>query len=1704
MWLTFTPSSRNYSKRGTMKRFLLAFLALLLIASGAKAQGTLYNSDVRSTRGPVVPGATITVCTSAATGIPCTPTAPIFSNSTLVTPIPNSQLIADGNGNFQFYAAAGSYILTVTGQGLPGRSFPIVLACVPNSPSPCGSGGGSPAAPQFVYQINNPLNTFGPGILTQDAAGTTVSNAGALLNRGPAPAVDVTAFGARAVLNGVGPSGTATCTAGAGPVTCTLNANYTGVVGDGVVIYGAGATNSMSTPSAPTVTTVVQSGPDANFDVVAGVAGSTTYQYEIAAIDNAGGITAVSSATQITTGQATLGAITTNVSTLARANNTDTLVSSAANLAASGGAIYVQNSTDATFDGLKVVNSITNGTTLTYLDGNDTRAGASTSATGGTITTYQGNKVVWTAVTGAYQYLIYCNRNGGGFALCGISRPGELQWVDYGATYSAVQALPSYVSTSTPPSSATNDYLATTITAIGSSAFTVAGSVGNSVSGATFKFDDGPTLVNAYNAVSSGTTQIGALRFPATSSPFNTYPINSHTILPNTASALTVLQNAPITLNETLEVKSTVNWSGEQGGSGGICSQFSPNCGQQILVKTAYPGINAVPGSVYKFINLSYPANGIGMTVSVISNTFGFEIDNSTFQSGSVDYLGTAVVLFGVARAKFNTDFILVGSGTPNTYGYSIAAGILNKNDVAGAHAPGQADFHTVFMENRGFGISSVPALNNSSTYRFEFMYSQADKTPLVMFGLIGGAGSIFEFDRFLNDTSASNLFMNYNGSAIVTIRNILDNGVEPGAGSPGLVTGKPVTSLIAENTGTFIGQNVNVVRLRGSPQTMTVPVYGSTGKGDKSFSSAVHFPSQDYLYWDLPTPAAPTVTGPSAGGSVPVGTWNYKVTANDAFGGETVLSSASAASCVTTTGNQICTATATALQGAASYNFYRSNGGGYQGVSACQGLTVLACVDNAASGGGHALPTDTAAGLTGISNLGVLTPQVQIVAPVGANISNTATINAASLTANRTINIPDSSGTIVLAGGLDPWIDVSAANVGVVGNGVADDTAAMNTALSLCPTSGCTIFIPAGFNVLVSACLQIPTNKIIHIYAASKGGNGNSEGSEAGFSTKTANCIWQVGNINNGSASWFGARFSNLFFRDTSASNNTALGGVFISDTNNSICDNCSFEDFNRPSVSAPPAPTIAAAGTGTNWFVETTCVNNVGGETVHSAESTLVNAGATLTVTGLTAGNCPSPSTGYRVWASTSASGAETIQSGSSCTLNAAGTGCGLGNNWVGAVSAGSLTLKAVQYDTSSGFGWLQSANSGASGTFQDSSYGHIINPQCRNTQECFILDGGLTTVTGGHLTAPVNYGYLVNNYQAAQLLLNGGGMEVANTTTTRGIIVNSQSSSVIEGFKFEGVTNGNTNVTCAEVNTSRNMFLGDTWIKCGKALIQENAGIGNNTYDIQLQVINLASPLITGLTANDIVYGNTSNGGIGTQIPTLILGQTTGVTQCLQANSGGVVQGTGSACPNGITPRALTGATSTDTVLAADNFSIVEHDQAASASVTETLPTPTTLGNATFNFTYSNHSGSVDTLSPAGGWSVIRNTAASASTAVMRPEEFCRATIDPFHATTWDLDCTHFKFKGTIALGTSAIASGTCTSAFTLAAPGVQTTDVVTASFNVDPTATTGWAANTNGSLFLYGYPTSAQANVKVCNNTASSITPGANLTINVAVQ
>lgn len=124
-----------------MKKWIqlsIVVIACLFGGSSAFAQGGFAQGIAwRYTPAGAFPagGATITVCTSGATGTPCTPTVSVYADVGLSIPVTNplpqctvspQTGCIDNLGNFTFYASPGVYTHTVTGNGLsPYGPIPI-------------------------------------------------------------------------------------------------------------------------------------------------------------------------------------------------------------------------------------------------------------------------------------------------------------------------------------------------------------------------------------------------------------------------------------------------------------------------------------------------------------------------------------------------------------------------------------------------------------------------------------------------------------------------------------------------------------------------------------------------------------------------------------------------------------------------------------------------------------------------------------------------------------------------------------------------------------------------------------------------------------------------------------------------------------------------------------------------------------------------------------------------------------------------------------------------------------------------------------------------------------------------------------------------------------------------------------------------------------------------------------------------------------------------------------------------------------------------------------------------------------------------------------------------------------------------------------------------------------------------------------------
>jgi hypothetical protein len=83
-----------------------------------------------------------------------------------------------------------------------------------------------------------------------------------------------------------------------------------------------------------------------------------------------------------------------------------------------------------------------------------------------------------------------------------------------------------------------------------------------------------------------------------------------------------------------------------------------------------------------------------------------------------------------------------------------------------------------------------------------------------------------------------------------------------------------------------------------------------------------------------------------------------------------------------------------------------------------------------------------------------------------------------------------------------------------------------------------------------------------------------------------------------------------------------------------------------------------------------------------------------------------------------------------------------------------------------------------------------------------------------------------------------------------------------------------------------------------------------------------------------------------------------------------------------------------------------------------------------------------------------------------------------------------------SGQTAMPTGALSANTCSaSATTATATGAATTDAFEVNYASDPTGVTGYGAGTNGGITIRAWATSNTINFKLCNETGSSVTPGA---------
>jgi hypothetical protein len=151
-------------------KVLLWLVAICYLPIASFAQGVRYDDVALLDTGRPVQGATVTVCASGSTGTPCTPTTSIFSDSTLSTPITQPGFQSGAQGNFFFYAACGKYDISITGNGITGRTKKDVQL------GPCGTPSAKMPASNITLIGANNGNTVSV-LSSQDVIGPLTGNA---------------------------------------------------------------------------------------------------------------------------------------------------------------------------------------------------------------------------------------------------------------------------------------------------------------------------------------------------------------------------------------------------------------------------------------------------------------------------------------------------------------------------------------------------------------------------------------------------------------------------------------------------------------------------------------------------------------------------------------------------------------------------------------------------------------------------------------------------------------------------------------------------------------------------------------------------------------------------------------------------------------------------------------------------------------------------------------------------------------------------------------------------------------------------------------------------------------------------------------------------------------------------------------------------------------------------------------------------------------------------------------------------------------------------------------------------------------------------------------------------------------------------------------------------------------------------------------
>jgi hypothetical protein len=955
------------------------------VVGPAQGQGSRKDDIVFNTRGVPLAGATVRVCAMPASGQPCTPLALIYSDPGLSQALANPTT-TDGLGNYSFYAAPGKYEIEISGPGITTKQLPnVILPSDPSSPT-FSSISSTGAINAFTLSLTGNLTVNGSTSVVGNLASSTLSlsnqstapgtpgagsvnfytktadkrlyykddtgvevgpiasGSGAQTNtpntftapqnidadfhtKGPNPWYDLSRYGwytsPTYYKNGT------TGTMSAASATLTLSSALDFANGQGLVVLGAGPTPTIATPTTVTAAAV-------------GATGATTYYYCVVDEDYLNGRTACSSAGSVSNAVATIGIQTNTLTGCSRSSGVVTCTTSGAHNFINGSQIEIQNGStgDRGFEGAFTLTSAS-GSTFTFNQYGV--ADATGTVTSGNARVVGMVAVKWQAET-AYtvlKHLIYrCTgascalpANAANYNLVGVAQGQDSYFLDRGYGFLTAY-LDNGDAPQTAPTSTSNGWLATTIVSGGgTTTLTLAASATNAVSGVAVKHDNAPVIKAACAAIPANT---GApiLFAPATPgagaynyAPFSSFFTFSYglpsPITANCPGGTEIDFQSELWLNAPMQLGHNITM---RGGAGG---QLSAGSGYFEAPLTL------VAGYAYPMIYV----NGQGSTNDFLAN---LKISCNGYYQACV-YEDQASNGDGPTDFRYDDVYLVNTNGFSNAY---VAKGGFGRFWTRGIWQTSANDFSSptaaLFSSNCGTGqalVAGLPAIgytNYTSIYggllvdgcgnnpqawnhwTFTELLVEGGYIPAIRVNNSNyGLGSINIYDFTYADivggyaTPAIDLTnVNQNASILVT-------------NAGGATSYQPLFEVSA--SGYYAGIQVN-----GQFFTYLGTNWGNVVYTTASFTDQLNWSTRlqngSHVAYQMALPAAPASAVVSAGGTVPVGTYLYTLTAVDADGNETTVGPGISAT--TTTGNQTVTITAPAAfpPGAVGVNWYRNN----------------------------------------------------------------------------------------------------------------------------------------------------------------------------------------------------------------------------------------------------------------------------------------------------------------------------------------------------------------------------------------------------------------------------------------------------------------------------------------------------------------------------------------------------------------------------------------------------------------------------------------------------------------------------------------------------------------------------------------------------------------------------------------------------------